>query len=100
MIEQLARERLGPRFPEAEQALNRSLAGMSEALPSVVSGIAQSVWSHGTAAFSFLSLMLVTPLVTFYALLDWPKLLAKVDSWLPRRNALVLRQLADRKSVV
>lgn len=95
LIEQLARERLGPRFPEAEQALNRGLAGMSEALPSVVSGIAQSVWSHGTAAFSFLSLMLVTPLVTFYALLDWPKLLAKVDSWLPRRNAAVLRRLAS-----
>lgn len=46
------------------------------------------------AAFNFLSLMLVTPLVAFYALLDWPKLLAKVDSWLPRANAGQIRMLA------
>jgi predicted PurR-regulated permease PerM len=94
LIEEFARERLGPRFPEAVAALNRSMSSMSEALPGVATSVAQSVWSHGTAAFSFLSLMLVTPLVTFYALLDWPKMLAKLDSWLPRESAPVIRQIA------
>ncbi len=94
LIEGIAREQLGPRFPEAEAALNRGLAGLSESLPGIATALAQSVWSHGTAAFSFLSLMLVTPLVTFYALLDWPKMLAKVDSWLPRENAGTIRRLA------
>ena len=46
------------------------------------------------AAFNLLSLMLVTPLVVFYALLDWPKIVAKVDSWLPRENAPQIRMLA------
>ncbi len=95
LIEEIARERLGPRFPDAEAALNRGLASVSESLPGVATSIAQSVWSHGTAAFSFLSLMLVTPLVTFYALLDWPKILAKIDSWLPRDNAGSIRKLAS-----
>jgi predicted PurR-regulated permease PerM len=95
LIEEIARERLGPRFPEAVAALNRSMSNMSDTLPGVVTSIAQSVWSHGTAAFSFLSLMLVTPLVTFYALLDWPKMLAKIDSWLPRENAQTIRMLAS-----
>ena len=94
LIEQIARERLGPRFPEAEAALNRGLSNISESLPGLASSIAQSLWSQGSAAFSFLSLMLVTPLVTFYALLDWPKMLAKIDSWLPRGNAETIRTLA------
>ena len=93
LIEEIARERLGPRFPEAEAALNRGLASISESLPGIATAIAQSVWSHGSAAFSFLSLMLVTPLVTFYALLDWPKILAKLDSWLPRDSADSIRHL-------
>ena len=57
--------------------------------------VAQTLWSQGTAAFSFLSLMLVTPLVFFYALVDWPKMLAKIDSWLPRQNAPQIRALAS-----
>lgn len=94
LIEDIARERLGPRFPEAEAALNRAIAGLSDALPGYATMVVQSLWSQGSAAFNFLSLLLVTPLVTFYALLDWPKLLAKLDSWLPRRNAAVIRSLA------
>ena len=95
LVEEFAHERLGPRFPEAVAALNRSMSNMSEALPGVVTSVVQSLWSHSTAAFSFLSLMLVTPLVTFYALLDWPKLLAKLDDWLPRENAPAIRTLAN-----
>ncbi len=94
-IEGMARERLGVRFPEAEQAVARGLSSITDALPGLATSIAQSLWSQGTAAFNFFSLMLVTPLVFFYALLDWPKLLAKVDSWLPRDNAEQIRAVAS-----
>lgn len=95
LLEGFARERLGERFPEAEAAVTRGLAGMQDSLPGMLSGFAAALWSQGTAAFSFFSLMLVTPLVFFYALVDWPKMLAKVDSWLPRENAPTIRALAS-----
>ncbi len=41
-----------------------------------------------------MSIILVTPLVFFYALLDWPKIVEKLDSWLPRDNADEIRALA------
>lgn len=94
VLEQAARQHLGDRFPQAQEAASRAIAGITEALPSLAATIAQSLWSHGMAAFNFLSLMLVTPLVAFYALLDWPKLLSKVDSWLPRDHAGQIRLLA------
>lgn len=94
LAETFAREQLGPRFPEAEAALNRGMAGFTDSLPGLVTSLAQSLWSHGMAAFNFFTLMLVTPLVAFYALLDWPKIVAKVDSWMPLQNAGQIRQIA------
>lgn len=94
LLESSARDYLGDRYPQALESVNRAIAGMTDALPALAGTIAQSLWSQGMAAFNFLSLMLVTPLVAFYALLDWPKLLAKIDSWLPRSNAGQIRMLA------
>ena len=45
-------------------------------------------------------IMLVTPVVAFYLLLDWDGFVAKIDSWLPRRNAGTVRQLAHEIDVV
>ena len=95
LIEGAARDRLGDRFPEAEAAVTRGLNGIKDALPGAASSIAQALWSQGSAAFNLVSLMLVTPLVLFYALMDWPKMVAKVDSWLPRQSAPQIRALAS-----
>ncbi len=94
LVENFARERLGSRFPEAEAALSRSLTGLQESLPAFASSVARALWSQGTAAFNFFTLMLITPLVFFYALVDWPKMIAKIDSWLPRPHAPRIRALA------
>jgi predicted PurR-regulated permease PerM len=45
----------------------------------------------GFALFNVLTLMVVTPVVAFYLLRDWPRLVAMIDSWLPRRYADVIR---------
>jgi predicted PurR-regulated permease PerM len=52
-----------------------------------------SVWSGGMALVNILSLMVVTPIVAFYLLADWDRLVAKVDSWLPRDHAVQIRSI-------
>src|SRR5690606_20531844 len=42
-----------------------------------------------------LTLVLVTPVVVFFLLRDWDHMMAKVDSWLPRRQVLTLRGLGN-----
>jgi len=50
---------------------------------------------HGSLAiFHALSLVLVTPVVSFYLLRDWDKIVAKVDGWLPRDFAPSIRLIA------
>jgi predicted PurR-regulated permease PerM len=45
----------------------------------------------GFALFNVLTLLIVTPVVAFYLLRDWPRMVAMIDSWLPRRYAAVIR---------
>jgi predicted PurR-regulated permease PerM len=54
----------------------------------------QSVWSGGMALVNLLSLLIVTPIVAFYLLADWDRLVAKVDSWLPRDHLEDVRNIA------
>jgi len=53
----------------------------------------QQALSGGLAFVSFVSLLFVTPVVAFYLLLDWDRMVAKMDSWLPRDHADTIRGL-------
>lgn len=94
LIQVVARDHLGPRYPEAEATIRSALDSLTSAVPSLLAGIAGSVWNQGTAAYNFFTLILITPVVFFYVLLDWPSIVAKIDSWLPRDEADQVRALA------
>ncbi len=53
--------------------------------------VASNLWSGGLAVVNLLSLVVVTPIVAFYLLRDWDNLVARMDSWLPRNEAPVIR---------
>jgi len=48
--------------------------------------------SGGVALANMLSLVVITPVVAFYLLRDWDRLVAKIDSWLPRDHAETIRE--------
>ena len=50
--------------------------------------------SRGLALVNLLSLLAVTPLVAFYLLRDWPRIVAEIDGWLPRPHAATIRDQA------
>lgn len=52
------------------------------------------IWNSGVALLDIISLFIVTPVVAFYLLLDWDRMVGKVDSWVPRRQVDNIRQIA------
>jgi predicted PurR-regulated permease PerM len=54
----------------------------------------QSLWSGGRALFSLFSLVVVTPVVAFYLIYDWHRMLSTADSWIPVNQRETVRQLA------
>lgn len=54
----------------------------------------RSLWSGGQALISIFSLLIVTPVVAFYLLTDWNRMVATVDSWVPLPHRATVQQLA------
>ena len=61
---------------------------------SLLTTVFTSLWSSGVALVSLVSLFVVTPVVAFYMLLDWDRMVAEVDSWVPRDHVETVRSLA------
>ena len=56
-----------------------------------VGSLLKNLLSGGVALLNVLSLLVITPLVTFYLLRDWDRIVARVDTLLPRRAAPTIR---------
>jgi len=54
----------------------------------------QSLWLGGQAIISIFALLVVTPVVAFYLLIDWDRMVAKIDAWGPVRHRGTVRRLA------
>jgi predicted PurR-regulated permease PerM len=57
-------------------------------------GLLEGMVGQGLALANLLSLIFITPVVAFYLLRDWDRLVARVDDLLPRDHATVIRQQA------
>ncbi|SJZ43065.1 Predicted PurR-regulated permease PerM [Enhydrobacter aerosaccus] len=61
---------------------------------SILGGVAGRVAQRSAAIINVLGLLFLTPVVTFYLLRDWEKVLAAIDSGLPLDHAQTVRRLA------
>jgi predicted PurR-regulated permease PerM len=84
-----------------EQRFGVNAAGLRDGLNqlltsgfSLLTTVFTSIWSSGVALVSVVSLFVVTPVVAFYMLLDWDRMVAVVDSWVPRDYVETVRALA------
>ncbi len=77
--------------PEDFQQLRDALTAEFGRGMSVVTGLVQGVFAKGIAFFEFFSLILVTPVVAFYLLRDWDKIVAHLDELLPLEHRQTVR---------
>ena len=54
----------------------------------------KSLWSGGRALVSLFSLIVVTPVVAFYLIYDWHRMIRTVDGWIPLQQRATVRRLA------
>ena len=80
--------------PETLQSVSDAIKGQTANALKWVGNVLTNVLSGGLAFLNFLSLLFITPVVSFYLLRDWDKIVAKIDSYLPRRSARDIRQCA------
>lgn len=59
-----------------------------------ITGFLRSLWSGGRALVSLFSLIVIAPVVGFYFVSDWHRMIARVDDWVPVHHRATVRQLA------
>ncbi len=72
----------------------KSMGGLVSQASGFATGFLASLWSGGRAVFSLLSLLIITPVVAFYLLCDWDRVLVTVDRWIPLPYRDTVRGLA------
>jgi predicted PurR-regulated permease PerM len=69
-------------------------ATAAQRVTDVFGPLATRILGGGLAVVNVLFLLAITPIVAFYLLRDWPKLVAEIDGWLPRDHADTIRAQA------
>ncbi|WP_018239301.1 AI-2E family transporter [Ensifer sp. BR816] len=86
---------LVPDWLEAQMAtIKENSAKLLEQGAVFLGTLFQQLWNSGMALLDILSLFIITPVVAFYLLLDWDRMVQKVDGWVPRDHVDVVRQIA------
>jgi predicted PurR-regulated permease PerM len=88
---QLAQRKLAP---EDVAKLRDALGGAVGSIAGWLARLLQSVLTSGLALANLLSLIFITPIVAFFLLRDWDRILRRIDSWLPRQYVSTIREQA------
>lgn len=85
-------QQLQEHLPAEDISKLRDMLGakLAEAL-TWIAALVQSMVTSSLAILNILSLVIVTPIVTFFLLRDWERLVAQIDSYLPRQSLETIR---------
>ncbi len=88
---------LTSRFPsvmEDGSVLRDTLLGLGESVKARGGELVSGVLSSAMGLVNAVVFIVVVPVVAFYMLLDWDRIVARINGFLPRDHAPVIRQIA------
>lgn len=83
-----------PDLLDAESSIRQSLAGIGETIRGRGAELLNGLLGSALGVVNALVFLVVTPVVAVYLLLDWDRMVARLDMLLPREHAPVIRRLA------
>lgn len=87
---------LNERFPNLLQnsVVNDTLNSLGSAIKARGGELAATLLSSAMTLVNVVVFIVVVPVVAFYMLLDWDRMVAKIDGWLPRDHVQTIRTIA------
>lgn len=88
---------LTERFPElldSESRVSKSLASIGETLRSKGGEVLNTLLTSAASLVNAVVLLVLVPVITFYLLIDWDRMVARLNELLPRDHAPTIRSLA------
>ena len=89
-----------PELRDSTSTMRQTLGQIGEAISARGGELVNGLLNSALSLIGALVFIVVVPVVAFYLLMDWDRMVAQVDSWLPRDHADTLRRLASEIDVV
>jgi predicted PurR-regulated permease PerM len=80
------------------ESLRKSISDFFSQGTGWVTPVLGSVWTGSLAIINIISLLVITPVVAFYLLYDWDRMVGRIDALLPRQYADTIRMLVGEIS--
>lgn len=84
-----------PSLMDENSTLRQSLASLGQAIKERGGELVGTIVSSAMGVINVVVLLIVTPVVAFYLLLDWDRMVAKIDGLLPLDHRPAVRQIAS-----
>jgi predicted PurR-regulated permease PerM len=84
-----------PQLMDADSTIRQQLLAVGEAIRAKGGDFVNGVLSSALSLINMVVLIVVVPVVAFYLLLDWDRMVARVDDLLPRDHAPAIREVAQ-----
>ena len=91
-LQAIVQERF-PTLMEPDSILRQTLDSIVQTMRARSADLANTVITSAFSVIDMLIFLVVVPVVAFYLLLDWDRMVAVVDGWLPRDHADTIRML-------
>jgi len=75
--------------------LSQNVGKMLSSGASIATSLFGGIWSSSMAVVNIVSFVVLAPVIAFYLLLDWDRMIVKLDSWIPRSHVGDVRYLAN-----
>ncbi len=83
-----------PSLMDEQSTLRRSLDGLGGAIRAKGGAFLNGIVNSALSIVNVIVLLVIVPVVAFYLLLDWDRMVARMDALLPLDHAPVIRQIA------
>lgn len=89
-----------PSLLDRESNAHQILSSIGETIKSKSGDLLQTVVGSAASALNIVILLVIVPVVSVYLLLDWDRMIARIDALLPIDHAPVIRRLASEVDAV
>lgn len=92
ILEPKVQAMLGSLNDEQIVSAQEAASGLSNKIVAAIGGLTSRILDSGFAIVNAVSVLVITPVVSFYLLRDWDRLVEKMDRLLPRAHADTIRE--------
>ena len=89
-----------PELRDSTSTMRQTLGQIGEAISARGGEVVNGLLTSALGLIGVVVFIVVVPVVAFYLLMDWDRMVAQVDSWLPRDHAPTVRRLAGEIDAV